>query len=81
MAVLNTIQMTQAEDREIVELKEELGLSSKKAVVLEGIHLLKKSLIEQKRIQTLKNASIKVRKASKKENQEWSKLSSALQST
>ncbi len=78
MASLTTIQVTQEEDREISQLKEVLGLSSKKAVVMEGVHLLEKMLVDRERVGKLKKASLKVRKSSLKANREWSASSSAI---
>ncbi|MBI2083410.1 MAG: hypothetical protein HYT76_07545 [Deltaproteobacteria bacterium] len=78
MKAVTTIQMTLEEDREIAHLKEELGLSSKKEVVREGLRALQGILKDHKRRRQLRNASLSVRKQSERTNREWSLLSPAL---
>lgn len=78
MKTLTTIQVTSEEDKEIVALKEKLHLSSKKAVVLEGLRLLRQRIRDQQRRRNLQEASLLVREESVKINREWSPLATAL---
>jgi hypothetical protein len=78
MKTLTTIQVTSEEDREIALLKEKLGLPSKKAVVLEGLRALRRILQDQMRRKRLQAASRLVREDSRRINDEWSPLSTAL---
>ncbi len=78
MKVATTFQISPEEDREITRLKKELGLPSKKAVILEGIRVLHQMKSEQDRRQRLKSASQRVSKHSLKINREWGPRSSAL---
>ena len=78
MKAVSTIQVTSEEDKEIAHLKEELGLPSKKAVVLEGLRSLRKLLEDQRRHHRLQSASLLVRKGSSKINREWAAHSTAL---
>lgn len=78
MKTLTTIQVTSEEDKEIAALKEKLHLSSKKAVVLEGLRLLRQMIRDQQRRRRLQAASRLVREESRKANREWSPLAAAL---
>lgn len=78
MKTLTTIQVTSDEDREIAILKEKLGLPSKKAVVLEGLRALRQILQDQMRRKRLQAASRLVREESRRMNDEWAPLSTAL---
>ena len=80
MGSLTTIQVTSEEDREIALLRDKLGFSSKKAVVLEGLRALRRILQDQQRRRRLQAASRLVRQESRKINQEWAPLSTALKS-
>ena len=80
MKVATTIQMTFEEDQEILALKEMLRLSSKKAVVLEGIRILREGMRQKDRKSRLQEASTLARKESLQANQEWSPSSSAVSS-
>lgn len=75
---LYTIQITSDENHEIETLKEAFDFPTKKAVVLEGLHLLKESLEEKKRVEQLQTLSLKLRKQSLKVNREWAPFSKAI---
>jgi len=77
MQVATTIQISREEDQEIVVLKKQLCLPSKKAVVLEGIRSLQQKLKEQDRVRRLQAASKQVRTESQRINQEWAPHASA----
>ncbi len=72
-----TIQISSEEDHEITLLKNKLGFPSKKAVIMEGVHTLQQILQNKERASRLANASLKIRKESKKANQIWAPLSTA----
>ena len=78
MKAVTTIQVTSDEDREIVLLKQQLRLPSKKAVVLEGLRTLRQTLQNQERRRRLQKASRLVGEGSRGINEEWAPLSSAL---
>ena len=78
MKVATTFQISPEEDRQITRLKKELGLPSKKAVLLEGIRALNQLKSEQTRRKRLQMASERVAKHSLKLNREWAGRSSAL---
>lgn len=80
MRQLTTIQITSEEDKEIARLKEELGLANKKAVVLEGLRALRQILQDQMRRKRLQAASKLVREGSRRINETWSPLSTAVKS-
>lgn len=68
--MLNTIQITRKEDHIITQLKNKLGFSSKKAVIMAGLEALVAEHERQKRVERLKKASLAVRKESQKINEE-----------
>lgn len=76
MKSLNTIQIGPDEDLEICRLKKELGLPSKKAVVMEGIRTLAELFKDKQRSHRLQALSLKLRKQSRKINQDWAPFSS-----
>lgn len=78
MKALTTIQITTDEDREIGQLKRELKLPSKKAVVMEGIRTLNQFIKDKKRRLHLQNLSLKISKESNRVNKEWAPLSTSL---
>lgn len=80
MKIATTIQMTPTEDRLITSLKKELGLPTKKAVVMEGVRALKQLFEEKGRVNRLQKASYKIRSESQAVNREWSSLSTSLKS-
>ena len=78
---LTTIQITSEEDKVIGRLKKELGLPTKKAVVMEGLQALKQTLKQQKRTKGLQAASRLVRRESLRTTQEWGPLGTATKSS
>ncbi|MBI4411540.1 MAG: hypothetical protein HY541_03555 [Deltaproteobacteria bacterium] len=78
MRPATTIQVTREEDRAVTRLKNKLGLSSKKAVFLEGLRALSEIVEDRQRRVRLRAASLAVRADSKKVNKEWAVLSAAL---
>ncbi|OGQ08164.1 MAG: hypothetical protein A3G32_08460 [Deltaproteobacteria bacterium RIFCSPLOWO2_12_FULL_40_28] len=78
MKALTTIQITIDEDMEISQLKRELKLPSKKAVVMEGVRTLSQFLKDKKRRLHIQNLSLKISKESGKINKEWAPLSTSL---
>jgi hypothetical protein len=81
MKVATTFQITPEEDKEINRLKKELGLPSKKAVILEGLRALQDLRREQKRRQRLQTASRLVGQGSLQVNREWASRASALKTS
>lgn len=80
MRAVSTIQVTSEEDKAITRLKREMGLPTKKAVVVEGLKALRQMLQAQQRRRRLQAASRIVRQESLRINEEWAPLSSALKS-
>lgn len=78
MKALNTIQIGPDEDHEINRLKKELGLPSKKAVVMEGIRTLAELFKDKQRAHRLQALSLRLRKQSRKLNRDWAPLSSGI---
>lgn len=72
-----TIQITAEEDQEILWLKKQLKLASKRAVVLAGIESLRQMLRNRVRATRLRAASQLVRKESRAVNTEWAEWSTA----
>lgn len=78
MKVATTIQISTEEDREIMHLKKELGLATKKAVIMEGVHSLAERVEEWKRKRRLQKASQLTRRESIEENRLWAPLAAPL---
>lgn len=68
--MLNTVQISREEDRMITQIRNKLGFSSKKAVIMAGLKSLLMEYEKQKRVKMLKKASLLVRKESQKINSE-----------
>lgn len=68
--MLNTVQISREEDRIITQIKNKLGFSSKKAVIMAGLNSLLMEYEKQKRVKMLQKASLLVRKESQKINSE-----------
>jgi hypothetical protein len=78
MKVATTIQLTSEEDQEIARLKKAMKLNSKKAVVIEGLHALRKLIEAQKRRDRIQKAVLAVREESLAVNREWAPHSTAV---
>lgn len=75
---MRTIQLTNDEDREVADLKDRLGLPTKKAVIMEGLRSLRKLVQAQKRRRRLTAASVRVRKQSLSVNRSWAPRGTAV---
>lgn len=74
---ITTIQITKGEDQEIAHLKVRLGLPSKKAVLLEGMRLLRDKIKQDVRRRHLRKVVLAVRAESQRTNREWAPGASA----
>ena len=70
--MLNTIQINKDEEKLIIKLKKDLGLPTKKAVVLQGLELLLKEQKERDRRERIKVAVALCREESLRINEEMS---------
>lgn len=78
VGTVTTIQITPDEDREITDLKEQLKLPSKRAVVMEAVRSLRLLMEDEERRGRLRRASSLVSRGSMDANREWAPQSSAL---
>ncbi len=69
--MLTTIQINQAEEKMILELKKEFDFPTKKAVVMAALKHLQSLLEERKRVARLQKASLKVRASSLEVNKDF----------
>ena len=75
---ITTIQITKGEDQEIAQLKVRLGLPSKKAVLLEGMRLLREKIKGDARRRHLRKVVLAIREESQRVNREWAPGASAV---
>lgn len=78
MKVANSIQISEEEDRQINQLKDALGFSTKKQVIREGLRVLGQIVKDQHRTERLRKASRLIRKQSTEINREWAVQSTAI---